>query len=161
MTIAEYTSILRRRRWIVVIAILVALGVFLGHELTKPDRYQASADVLLNDQTAASLVGLAQPVSSEAADRFAETQKALARVPELARRTLRALNLTDRTPKELLDNSNVRTKPNQDILEFSVTDGDRAQAIALATEYAGGSRCTGASWIRPRSSRPSRKCRHS
>lgn len=136
MTIAEYTSILRRRRWIVVIAILVALGVFLGHELTKPDRYQASADVLLNDQTAASLVGLAQPVSSEAADRFAETQKALARVPELARRTLRALNLTDRTPKELLDNSNVRTKPNQDILEFSVTDGDRAQAIALATEYA-------------------------
>ena len=136
MTIAEYTSILRRRRWIVVIAILVALGAFLGNELTKPDRYQASADVLLNDQTAASLVGLAQPVSSEAADRFAETQKALARVPELARRTLRALNLTDRTPKELLDNSNVRTKPNQDILEFSVTDGDRAQAIALATEYA-------------------------
>ena len=94
MTIAEYTSILRRRRWIVVIAILVAFGVFLGHELTKPDRYQASADVLLNDQTAASLVGLAQPVSSEAADRFAETQKALARVPELARRTLQALNLT-------------------------------------------------------------------
>lgn len=136
MTIAEYTSTLRRRKWLVVAAILLGLGLFLGYELMKPDRYRASADVLLNDQTAASLVGLSQPVSSEAADRFAETQKALARVPELARRTLMGLNITDRTPKQFLDDSGVRTKPNQDILEFSVTDGDRALAIALATEYA-------------------------
>ena len=136
MTIAEYTSILRRRKWLVLAAIILGLGLFLGYELVKPDRYQASADVLLNDQTAASLVGLAQPISSDAADRVAETQKALARVPELARRTLSALGITDQTPSEFLKNSSVRTKPNQDILEFSVTDGDRAQAIALATEYA-------------------------
>ena len=104
MTIAEYTSILRRRKWLVLAAIVLGLGLFLGYELMKPDRYQASADVLLNDQTAASLVGLAQPISSDAADRVAETQKALARVPELARRTLRVLGITDQTPSEFLEN---------------------------------------------------------
>jgi capsular exopolysaccharide synthesis family protein len=134
MTLNDFFRVLHHRKWWVLLVVALAIGGFLGRELTKPHLYRASSQVLLNNQSAASLVGLQPSVSSDAADRFAETQKSLARVPEVAARTLAAAGVKD-TPQHFLDNSSVTALPDEDVLEFSVTARSPALAMKLATEY--------------------------
>jgi tyrosine-protein kinase len=136
MTLNDFFRVLRQRMWLIVLVVVLGVGGFLGRELAKPHLYSASSQVLLNNQSAASLVGL-QPtaLSSDAADRFAETQKSLARVPEVAARALAAARVKGRSARDLLDNSSVTAVPNEDVLEFSVTARSGALAIRLATEY--------------------------
>jgi Mrp family chromosome partitioning ATPase len=135
MTLHDFFRVLSRRKWLVVLVVALGIGGFLGRELTKPHLYRASSQVLLNNQSAANLVGLQQPaLSSDAADRFAETQKSLARVPEIAARTLVAAGVRG-TAQDFLDKSSVTAVPNQDVLQFNVTARSKPLAIRLATEY--------------------------
>jgi succinoglycan biosynthesis transport protein ExoP len=136
MTIVDFFRVIRRRKWLVVLAIALGVSSFAGSELQKPALYTASAQVLLNDQTAANLVGLQTGVlSTDAANRFAETQKLLARVPEVARRALKAAGVRARA-EDFLRQSSVSAAPGQDLLDFNVTNRSSALAIRLATEYA-------------------------
>jgi len=136
MTVIEFFRVLQRRKWLVLVVVLCAFFAFLLREVTKPSLYKATSQVLLNYQSAANLVGLQQnALSSDAADRYAETQKSLARVPEVAQRTLDAAGVKGRSASDLLAHSSVATVPNQDLLEFSVTDGSPRLAMRLATEY--------------------------
>ena len=137
MTFTDSLRIVRRRWVIVALLVLAITGGLTAYELHKPPLYETSAEVLLlNDQTAASLVGLVPAGSSDSADRFAETQRSLARVPTIARQTLARIGLTDRTPNDLLKQSSVSTIPNQNLLKFAVTDRDPKLAAKLATAYA-------------------------
>jgi Mrp family chromosome partitioning ATPase/capsular polysaccharide biosynthesis protein len=68
--------------------------------------------------------------------RVAQTQADLARVPTVARRTLAALGLEDRTADQFLGRSSVSASSTADLLTFSVTDPDRQLASRLATTYA-------------------------
>ena len=99
--------------------------------------YRASAQVLLSDQNLASaLTGTQQSTGvSLQADRVAQTQADLARVPDVARRALAEVRLR-RSPGALLAHSSVTAKTNADLLQFSVTDHDPELAARLATAYA-------------------------
>src|SRR5262245_37859619 len=136
MTVIDFFRVLQRRKWLVLVVVLCAFFAFLLREVTKPSLYKATSQVLLNYQSAANLVGLQQnALSSDAADRYAEPQTSLARVPEVAQRTLDAAGVKGRSASDLLAHSSVATVPNQDLLEFSVTDGSPRLAMRLATEY--------------------------
>lgn len=135
MTLNDFFRVLGQRKWLIALVVVLGVGGFLGRELSKPHLYRASSQVLLNNQSAASLVGLQPTLSSDAADRFAETQKSLARVPQVGTRALAAAGVKGWTAQDFLDNSSVTAVPNEDLLEFSVTARSKALAMKLATEY--------------------------
>jgi len=133
----DHLTLLRRRKWALIVALVVVPVAALAFSLGQQRLYEASSEVLVSRQNlSASLNGSPDPLASQNADRLVQTQAAVARVPEVARRTLSAVGVTDRGPEDLLDSSTVTAKADADILRFAVTDADPALAVRLATEYA-------------------------
>jgi Mrp family chromosome partitioning ATPase len=131
-----YLDVLRRRKWLVLP--LLVLTPIIAYAITAQQHavYKASADVLLNRQNlAANLTGVADTTSLQDPQRFGQTQAELARVPEIARRTLAAAGITNQSAGWLLGSSSVSPQPNADLLTFSVSTGSPALSEQLATEY--------------------------
>jgi Mrp family chromosome partitioning ATPase/capsular polysaccharide biosynthesis protein len=135
-TLAYYIRVVRRRRWVVLQALLLVPLIAVLYALSQQAQYRATADVLINRQNLASaLTGTIDPNLNAQADRTAQTQARLANEPEVARRTLKAVGL-NRSPDSLLAHSSVAAASNADLLRFSVTDHSPRLAIALAGAYA-------------------------
>jgi uncharacterized protein involved in exopolysaccharide biosynthesis len=133
----EYLSLLQRRKWLILFAVLVVPALAGGLSLQQQKRYQANAQVLLTHQDlAASLLGLPDPNAAVDPTRLAETQASLARSPVVAGWTLRAAGVRDRTPRQFLRQSHVTPRTNQDLLDFAVDDPKPALAIRLVNAYA-------------------------
>ena len=115
--------------------ILVQLAVVF-FTLRQSSLYEASAEVLLSRQSlAATLTNTQDPLASQEAERVAQTQADLARVPSVAERVIRATRV-DITPEQLLAASSVSPKRDSDLLVFTVSDGDPERASRLASAYA-------------------------
>jgi Mrp family chromosome partitioning ATPase/capsular polysaccharide biosynthesis protein len=116
--------------------VLVPLAAVL-FSLQQTPMYQAGADVLLSRQNLASaLTGMQDPSAYTQSDRLAQTQADLARTAPVAQRVLDVVGVDDKTPQDFLAESSVTAKQNADILEFKVTDPDRALVVRLAQAYA-------------------------
>jgi polysaccharide biosynthesis transport protein len=136
-TLRDYLRVVGRRKWIILVCALVAPASAVALSLQQQKLYQASTDVLLSRQNlAAALTKTDDPLATQDADRLAETQVHVARVPRVLARTLDGVGLADRTPDDLLENSSVSALPSADILAFKVTDPSPALARRLANEYA-------------------------
>src|SRR5262249_22642636 len=99
--------------------------------------FRAHAEVLLSQQNLANqLNGLTDPTQYQQADRIAQTQADLARVPAVARQTLDAVGLRHRSIQSFLSQSSAAAAQNANLLELSVTDRSATLAKALATAYA-------------------------
>jgi capsular exopolysaccharide synthesis family protein len=132
----EYLAVLRRRKLVVLIAVVAvpALAVVLA-ELQSP-RYSASAAVLLSRQNlSSSLNGVVDPTYTVDPQRLTGTQAQVARAPAVAQAVVKAAGLKS-TPGQFLATSSVSTNTEQDILGFHVTDRDPAVAARLANLYA-------------------------
>jgi polysaccharide biosynthesis transport protein len=135
-TLADYLAVLRRRKWLVLEAILLAPLAALFFSLNQDRLYEASAEVLLSrENLAASLTGTVDPTINQQADRIASTQARLARVPDVVERTLDAADVR-MSVQDFLENSSVSARADADLLLFEVTHRDPATARRLATEYA-------------------------
>jgi succinoglycan biosynthesis transport protein ExoP len=135
-TLAHYLRVLRHRRWVVIQAIVLVPLAAIVLSLSHMAMYRATSEVLINRQNLASAItGTSDPNVNAQADRIAQTQASLARVPEVANRTLRAVNLR-RTADNFLAHSSVTAEPNSDLLRFGVTDHSPQLATSLATAYA-------------------------
>jgi Mrp family chromosome partitioning ATPase/capsular polysaccharide biosynthesis protein len=136
-TLREYLDVLRRRRWIVLIPIIVApvLAVALT-KLQKPT-YSASAEVLLSRQgLAASLSNVADSSIYVDPARLLATQENIAETPQVAAAVLHAAHLKDRSPGAFLAQSSVAPKSIADVMVFTVQDPNPRLASRLATLYA-------------------------
>jgi succinoglycan biosynthesis transport protein ExoP len=129
----QYLRTLRRRKWIVLQAVILTPLAAAFLSLQQEPRYQATASVLLGDETVAA--GLSGP-GTASADRIAQTEADVARTPALVGQVIRRMGLSDVTPDELLKRSSVSPRSNSDVLDFRVKDRSGARAEALATEYA-------------------------
>jgi|SRR5581483_1648695 len=128
--------VLDRNKWLVGATVLVVLVTAIVVTNLQPHVYRGTADVLLsNENLAAGLLGLPDTSSSQAPDRFAQTQADLATVPTVVRRTLAAAHVRE-TVGDFLVSGSVTPKPNSDLLSFSVRDRDAAVAARLATAWA-------------------------
>jgi Mrp family chromosome partitioning ATPase/capsular polysaccharide biosynthesis protein len=135
LSLRDYLGVLRRHKWIILICVVLFPLAAVALSLRQQRLYEATAEVLISHQNlAASLGGLQQDFTE--ADRLAQTQASLARVPEVAKRALAAARVTSLTADELLNDSKVSTQPNADLLDFSVTNRSRTLAERLATAYA-------------------------
>src|SRR5919201_4350841 len=93
-SLREHAQVLRRRKLALALPIIVLPLAALAFSLAQPTRYAASSEVLLTRQNlATSLTGAPNPVDFQQAERYAQTQADLARVPDVARRVLRATNV--------------------------------------------------------------------
>jgi polysaccharide biosynthesis transport protein len=135
-TLHDYLLVLRRRKWIVIAAVVVAPLVAILLSLREPVTYEASAQVLVNRQNlAANLAGVNDPTQLDST-RLLATQTQFARLPVIAERALAAAGIDNRSPSDLLGSSRVTSAPDSDFLTFTVSDTRPSVAKRLATAYA-------------------------
>jgi polysaccharide biosynthesis transport protein len=135
-TLNDYLRVLRRRKWILIPPLVIAPVVAVVSSLGQPLRYVASAQVLVNRQNLpANIAGVNDPTQLDSV-RLLTTQAQFARLPVIARRTVRAVGLTNWSASDLLGESTVTSSDNSDFLTFTVSDAVKSRAMALATAYA-------------------------
>jgi polysaccharide biosynthesis transport protein len=129
-------SVLGRQKWVLLAAVIVAPLLAFAVSRGQQRLYEASADVLVNQQSpTAAALNLQTSVSSPP-DRYLATQATLARGRPVAQMAVEAANVPHRTAAALLADSAVSANLNADVLTFSVTDHIPIVAQKLATAYA-------------------------
>src|ERR1035437_485981 len=136
----EYLHILRRRKWIVLLALAIVPLAAVALALRQSPLYQASADVLLRYQSLPSaLSGITDPNSSSYyidPIRSTATQLEVASLPALADRAAAALRPEHVTTGEVLGSTSVSSITGTDFLNFQAMSGSPALAALIANEYA-------------------------
>jgi len=136
-TLRDYLSVVRRRKWIVILAILAAPAGAVAASMLQQPRYSDSAEVLLSRQNLAnSLDNVTDPTLSIDPQRLVDTQTNVAESPQIASAVISAAHLKGTTPRQFLSSSSVTAKTGTDVLVFSVSDRHAATASSLATLYA-------------------------
>jgi tyrosine-protein kinase len=136
-TLRDYIQVVRRRKWIILLAVVLVPAAAIGFSLHQQKLYQASAQVLLSTQNlAAELTGTQQVGVQVQPDRVAQTQADVARVPTVAAGALSRVPGSGLTPGGLLAQSSVSTSANSDILTFRVTNHHPLLARRLVNAYA-------------------------
>ena len=136
-TLRDYLHVVRRRKWIILQAVVLVPLAAVLFSLHQQKLYQAEAQVLLSSQNlAAQLTGTQSTGINLQPDRIAQTQADVARVPQIAQRVLKKVGGTGLTPASFLASSGVTTATNADVLTFEVTNHDPALAWQLVNAYA-------------------------
>jgi len=134
-TLREYLGVLRRRKWIVIVPIIVATVLAIALTKLQKPTYSASAEVLLSRQ---GLVPSVTGNDSSYVDptRLLATQVNIAETPQVAGAVLNAAHLKDRSPGAFLAQSSAAPKGDADVMVFNVQDRNPQLASRLATLYA-------------------------
>jgi polysaccharide biosynthesis transport protein len=135
--LADYLSTLSRRRWLLILPIvlvpLVAVAITFGQHAV----YRATAQVLLSQQNVvANATGANNGVPYVDPNRLAATQSDVARSPQLVRSVLKAANVNGLTASDISGGSSIYPEIGSDLLDFSFQYGDSAVAARVATTYA-------------------------
>lgn len=135
-TLRDYLAVARRRKWIIVQAALLVPLAALAFSITQESRYQGSAQVLLSTQDLGNqLTGTQNTDVYTPADRRAQTQADLARVPTVAERAINATGVS--MPIDtFLASSTVTAGANADLLTFNFEHHNPRLAARLANAYA-------------------------
>ena len=134
-TLRDYLQVVRRRKWIISAAVLLVPAVAVGLSLRQEKVYKASSEVLLVQQNPADQFNGNTQSGAQPADRQAQTQADLARVPQVAQRALELAGL-QRGVDNFLGHSSAAAKTNSDLLELSAWDHIPQVAVNLARAYA-------------------------
>jgi len=136
-TLHDYLRVLRRRKWIILTAVIVVPAVAVAMSMRQQALYQSTAEVLLtNKDISAGLTGVSGSSVFQTSDRIAQTQADLATTPTVARRALVSAGIDDMSPYQLLGSVSVQPRPDADLLDFTVTSPIPARAVELATVFA-------------------------
>ena len=133
-TLADYMSVLRRRKWIILLVLLIGVASTVYFSRHQARRYGASATVLLNPD--ASLVNGAGKTAADAQARFAASEAAVAHTPAVASDAIKRAGLGRHvTPDALVAASSVSSDPTSNLLTFTVSSARRDQAVRLVNGY--------------------------
>jgi polysaccharide biosynthesis transport protein len=131
----DYLHILQRRKWIVLLAIVIVPLAAVAFSLRQSPLYQSSAKVLLRSQTLPTGVTGINGSSSGSSNPGATigTQLQIAEQPFLATRVAAALHLSNAV---VAGSTSVAEVGNTNVLEFTSKNGLPAVAEKIANEYA-------------------------
>lgn len=135
-TLQDYVSVLRRRKWIIVLAIVVVPAAAIVFSLRQSPLYSASADVLMSRQDLAAVLTNTQSNTATLPERDAATQADIAHTPKVAKEVIAKLKLKGVTAEDFLKNTSVTPSLSSDIITFAASDPDPEQAIRIATQFA-------------------------
>ena len=137
LTLRDYLHVLRRRKWIVIVPIVIAPLVAVVLAYRQPRRYAASAQVTVSGLDLSSgVLGFSGSTQEDPA-RVLATQAQFARLPAIAQQAVSAAGVPNESASDLLAASTVTPSQTDDFLTFTVSDAQRARAMRLATAYAG------------------------
>ena len=132
-TITDYLAVIRRHKWVIIVAVLVVPTVAYVMSSSTPKLFRATSDVLLNRQdVAATLTGIPTGSTSDDPFRYARTQARLAEAPAVE--ALAAQKSGLKNPPGW--SASVSADPDTDILTISVKSRDPSAAAQLASAYA-------------------------
>jgi succinoglycan biosynthesis transport protein ExoP len=134
-TLGDYLQVARRRKWIIVQAVVLVPLAALAFSINQPAQYQGSAQVLLAQQDLANQLTGTPTYSNAPADRVAQTQASIARIPAVAQSAIDATHI-HMSAAQFLGSSSVTPTTNSDLLTFAFTHHDAHFAQLLATAYA-------------------------
>jgi polysaccharide biosynthesis transport protein len=134
-TLRDYLQVVRRQKRIILLAAVLVPAAAFVFSIRQQAQYQGSAQVLLSQQDLSSQLTGTQVYNNAPADRQAQTQASLARVPAVAAGATRAAHVP-MSAKDFLAQSTVTPGTNSDLLTFDFTDPDPGRAQQLATAYA-------------------------
>jgi Mrp family chromosome partitioning ATPase/capsular polysaccharide biosynthesis protein len=131
----DYVSVVKRRLWIVVAIPVIAALVGFGVARRESSVYQATSEVLVNRSDLASNITGTDPTIFDPA-RYLATEASIGRSPALAAQVVARAGIPGLSVTSFLDNSSVTVSPSADVLDFSASRPDAAQAVRLANAYA-------------------------
>ena len=136
-TLADYLAIVRRRKWIILLPLLVAPAMAVILASRQQSVYQASAEIYVKRANiAAAVAGVTDPTLQVDPVRDLKTQASVAGDPTLAKRVVAAANVSGMSADALLGSSSVTPDPEADLLNVAVTNGNPQAAVRLANVYA-------------------------
>jgi succinoglycan biosynthesis transport protein ExoP len=138
-TLRDYLAVVRRRKWIILQAVILIPVLALVLSVRQHKVYQAKAQVLLTMQDLGqALTGFGTSDVNQDPTRISQTQANIARTPEVADRALEKAGIRDRNGYGLLAASKVSADPTSNLLYFSARDRNPATAVRLVNAYANG-----------------------
>ena len=141
-TLVDYVAVVRRRKWIVLQALLIVPLAALLFSLAQSAQYEATADVVLSQESVvAEVTGITDPTATQDPIRLVQTEAAVARLPQVAEDAASKAHISGVTAANLLRDSTVTSDPNANQLHFKVTASTPDAALRLSSAY-------GASFIR-------------
>jgi|SRR5579872_1193995 len=137
-TLADFVRVARRRKWIIIQAVILVPLVAVVHAMRKPNIYESSAQVLLNRQSVSSIIGSPTPdiYASQDPTRYSSTQTFLARSPDVARHVVADVKIPSLDVGGFLGSSSVSAAANADVLTFTVVSTVPVYAQREANAYA-------------------------
>jgi uncharacterized protein involved in exopolysaccharide biosynthesis len=134
-SLSSYLRVLRRRKWVIVVCMLVVPATAYFYSARQPAQYQSSAQVYLSSQDlAGALTGISTAYVDQA--RLADTAASLAHVPAVARDAIASARVKGITEGSLLGSTSIVPQTGTDILTFTVTNHQPELAVRLANAYA-------------------------
>ena len=131
-TAGAYLQLLRRRKWVVLAALLIAPAVAYAVTSRQATHYQASADVLL---LASTTTNSTDPLANIATLDSPDTLTTLARSTPVARLAIANGHL-GMSPDTFLAETGMFFSPDGDIATFTATTPDPAPTPRVANAYA-------------------------
>jgi capsular exopolysaccharide synthesis family protein len=134
-----YVGILRRHVKLSLLVVVVTTAAAYFVAARQAPAYQATSEVLVNRTPAVLLPDSAPSPSSDALslNRLVSTQSQLASTPQIAAAALAQAGVHSMSPQQLVGNLAVASKPNADLITFTLTAATPQLAERLATAYAG------------------------
>jgi polysaccharide biosynthesis transport protein len=137
LTLADYLALLNRRKWIIVLPLVLAPAMAVLLSSRQEPLYQASAEIYLKRaDIAAAVSGVTDPTLQVEATRFLNTQANVARDPRLAERVVARAQVPGLTAGGLLGSSSVTARKDSDLLDVAVASRHAERAVLLANTYA-------------------------
>jgi polysaccharide biosynthesis transport protein len=133
-TVADYFAVVRRRWWIIVLAVAITTGSAIFISAREHAAYAATSQVLVNPND--DLVSGAGSAQSDAQARYDSTQAQIAHTIPVATIAVGTTGADGVLPAGLVRGSSVTSDLNSNVLSFRVTYGDPAVAVDLANRYA-------------------------
>jgi polysaccharide biosynthesis transport protein len=135
-TLSDYVGVLRRRIWILVLAVVVAVAAAYVVSSRQTPAYKAEAQVQIGANSVQQVFNPGAKVSSSVLAAEVATAAQNAHTTTVALLTLHAAGVTDLTAQKLLDEAAITPSTTSSVITFAVTDRDAARAQKLATAYA-------------------------
>jgi capsular exopolysaccharide synthesis family protein len=135
-TLSDYLAVLRRRLWIVILAIVIAVAAAYVVSSRETPAYEATSQVNVGANSIQTILNPATRISSSVMQQQVASAAQIAHTTTIARQALELAGVNDLTPKELLDETSVTASDTSTFITITVTDRFPDRATQLATDYA-------------------------